>query len=47
MRASGALQTGGSYRFYRVNILNGAATSLGFFPANWQVFDVALPLNQS
>ncbi|MFF4232370.1 DUF4394 domain-containing protein [Streptomyces sp. NPDC001820] len=42
-----ALQTDGYFRFYRVNILNGAATSLGFFPANWQVFDVALPLNQS
>ncbi|NUL01935.1 DUF4394 domain-containing protein [Streptomyces lunaelactis] len=42
-----ALQSGGSYRFYRVNILNGTATSLGAFPANRQVFDVALPLNQS
>ncbi|WP_412075617.1 DUF4394 domain-containing protein [Streptomyces xanthophaeus] len=41
-----ALETGGSYRFYKVNPLTGAATDVGAFPANQRVFDVALPLNQ-
>lgn len=36
----------GSYRFYTVNPLTGAATRLGTFPANRQVIDIALPLNQ-
>lgn len=41
-----ALSTGGAYRFYRVNPLSGAARDIGAFPADRQVFDVALPLNQ-
>ncbi|MFJ9551742.1 DUF4394 domain-containing protein [Streptomyces erythrochromogenes] len=41
-----ALQTGGSYRFYKVNPLAGQADDVGGFPSNRQVFDVALPLNQ-
>jgi hypothetical protein len=45
-RGFAALKTGGTYRFYRVNLLTGAATDLGAFPANRQVFDVALPLGQ-
>lgn len=41
-----ALQTSGTYGFYRVNILNGKADRVGDFPAGRQVFDVALPVNQ-
>ncbi|MEU9109887.1 DUF4394 domain-containing protein [Streptomyces xanthophaeus] len=41
-----ALSTDGSYRFYKVNPLTGAARDAGAFPADRQVFDVALPLNQ-
>lgn len=41
-----ALETGGAYRFYRVDILNGAATAVAAFPKNRQVFDIALPLAQ-
>ncbi|MGW7029247.1 DUF4394 domain-containing protein [Streptomyces xanthophaeus] len=41
-----ALSTGGSYRFYTVNPLTGAARDVGAFPAGLQVFDVALLLNQ-
>ncbi|MFD4144596.1 DUF4394 domain-containing protein [Streptomyces sp. NPDC058572] len=41
-----ALRTNGSYRFYKINPLTGAATNKGAFPANRQVFDIALPLNQ-
>lgn len=41
-----ALQTGGGYGFYRVNLLTGSSHSAGAFPANRQVFDIALPLNQ-
>lgn len=41
-----ALQAGGSYRFYKVNPLTGAAGDAGAFPASRQVFDIALPLNQ-
>lgn len=46
-RGFAALKTNDAYRFYKVNLLNGAATKLGTFPANRQVFDVALPLNQN
>ncbi|MFD4259926.1 DUF4394 domain-containing protein [Streptomyces sp. NPDC058534] len=42
-----ALKTSGKYRFYSVNILNGRADSLGTFPPNRQVFDIALPLAQN
>ncbi|WP_406304185.1 DUF4394 domain-containing protein [Streptomyces sp. NBC_00885] len=45
-RGFAALATNGSYRFYEVNPLTGAATDAGAFPSNRQVFDVALPLNQ-
>ncbi|MCP3822234.1 DUF4394 domain-containing protein [Streptomyces sp. A3M-1-3] len=41
-----ALKTNGSYGFYKVSLLTGRATSLGAFPKDWQVTDVALPLNQ-
>ncbi len=41
-----ALKTSDTYRFYRVNILNGKAEHIGTFPADRQVFDIALPLNQ-
>ncbi|MFD3718058.1 DUF4394 domain-containing protein [Streptomyces sp. NPDC058674] len=40
------LSTGGSYRLYEINILNGRATGLGTFPSRQQVTDIALPLNQ-
>jgi hypothetical protein len=42
-----ALRTSGTYRFYGVNILNGAADYLGDFPSKRQVFDIALPLDQN
>ncbi|MEV6400947.1 DUF4394 domain-containing protein [Streptomyces sp. NPDC051907] len=45
-RGFAALQTSGSYRFYRVNPLTGQADDAGGFPSNGQVFDIALPLNQ-
>lgn len=45
-RALAALQVGGSYRLYEVNLLTGAATSLGSFPAGTSVVDIAIPLNQ-
>ncbi|GGT43412.1 hypothetical protein GCM10010271_54270 [Streptomyces kurssanovii] len=45
-RGFAALQTGDSYRFYRVDLLTGAANDAGAFPAAGQVFDIALPLNQ-
>ncbi|MFF4321261.1 DUF4394 domain-containing protein [Streptomyces sp. NPDC001568] len=41
-----ALSIDGSYRFYKVNPLTGAARDAGAFPDDRQVFDVALPLNQ-
>ncbi|MFJ9885423.1 DUF4394 domain-containing protein [Streptomyces sp. NPDC091287] len=42
-----ALSVNGAYRFHDVNILTGRAQSIGSFPKNHQVTDVALPLNQS
>ncbi|MFD0142855.1 MULTISPECIES: DUF4394 domain-containing protein [unclassified Streptomyces] len=42
-----AAATGGSHRFYEVNPLTGAARDAGAFPATRQVFDIALPLNQT
>ncbi|MGW2303173.1 DUF4394 domain-containing protein [Streptomyces sp. NPDC001809] len=45
-RGFAALATGGKQRFYKVNVLNGRATLVGDFPADRQVVDVALPLNQ-
>ncbi|MDI9888894.1 DUF4394 domain-containing protein [Streptomyces sp. HNM0645] len=41
-----ALRVANSYRFYRVNLQNGAAKRIGTFPAARQVTDIALPLNQ-
>jgi Domain of unknown function (DUF4394) len=41
-----ALQAGYGYRFYRINLLTGRAILVGSFPAQRQVVDVALPLNQ-
>ncbi|MFI8341960.1 DUF4394 domain-containing protein [Streptomyces sp. NPDC085639] len=41
-----AVGTGGSYRFYAVDVLTGKATSKGSFPAEYQVTDLALPINQ-
>ncbi|MFF8036311.1 DUF4394 domain-containing protein [Streptomyces sp. NPDC016626] len=41
-----ALKVSGTYRFYRINILNGTASPVGTFPTGQQVFDIALPLNQ-
>jgi Domain of unknown function (DUF4394) len=41
-----ALQVGGGYGFYRVNLLTGKAIRVGAFPGSRQVVDVALPLNQ-
>ena len=45
-RGFAALSTGGSRRFYEVDPLTGAADDAGAFPADRQVFDIALPLNQ-
>ncbi|OQD57407.1 hypothetical protein BM536_005525 [Streptomyces phaeoluteigriseus] len=44
-RGFAALRASGTYRFYGVNILNGAADYLGDFPTKRQVFDIALPLD--
>ncbi|MFJ7271331.1 DUF4394 domain-containing protein [Streptomyces sp. NPDC099050] len=41
-----ALSVDGSYRFYKVNPLTGAARDAGAFPTDQQVVDIALPLNQ-
>ncbi|MEU6709187.1 DUF4394 domain-containing protein [Streptomyces wuyuanensis] len=41
-----ALRVANSYRFYRINLQNGAAKRIGTFPAGRQVTDIALPLNQ-
>ncbi|MGW5852297.1 DUF4394 domain-containing protein [Streptomyces sp. NPDC055254] len=45
-RGFAALSTGGSRRFYEIDPLTGAADDAGAFPADRQVFDIALPLNQ-
>ncbi len=41
-----ALQSGDSHRFYEINPLTGAASDAEAFPADRQVLDIALPLNQ-
>lgn len=41
-----SLQNGTSYRFHSIDLLSGAATTVGAFPADAQVFDIALPLGQ-
>lgn len=40
-----ALNTGGAFRFFKVNPLTGKATDYGAFPAGHQVFDIALPFS--
>ncbi len=40
------LQVGGSYRSYDITLFSGNAEDEGAFPANVQVFDLAMPLNQ-
>ncbi|MFJ9338695.1 DUF4394 domain-containing protein [Streptomyces sp. NPDC101733] len=42
-----ALNTGGAFRLYGINLLTGAARDMGAFPKDRQVTDLALPLNQS
>ncbi|WP_035753540.1 DUF4394 domain-containing protein [Parafrankia discariae] len=41
-----ALSVGGVHTLYSVELLSGRAQSLGRFPVNSQVFDLAFPLNQ-
>ncbi|WP_245667630.1 DUF4394 domain-containing protein [Actinomadura macra] len=41
-----ALKVQGAQRFYQVNLLTGSVSPTGAFPAQRQVVDVALPLNQ-
>lgn len=41
-----ALLVGSRFRLYEVSPLTAQATLRGFFPANYPVFDVALPINQ-
>ncbi|MFD4914755.1 DUF4394 domain-containing protein [Streptomyces virginiae] len=41
-----AIGTKGSYRLYSIEVLTGRATDKGAFPKNYQVTDLALPLNQ-
>ncbi|MEU5876694.1 DUF4394 domain-containing protein [Spirillospora sp. NPDC047279] len=41
-----ALRLGSESRFFRINLLTGRAIPVGAFPAQGQVVDVALPLNQ-
>ncbi|MET9953864.1 DUF4394 domain-containing protein [Streptomyces sp. NPDC006339] len=42
-----ALTSGGSHRFYKVDVLNGQAELIGSFPASRRVTDIALPLDQN
>jgi uncharacterized protein DUF4394 len=37
-----AVQVGGGYGLYGVNLLTGEAVKIGNFPVQWQVFDVAV-----
>ncbi|MGW1642962.1 DUF4394 domain-containing protein [Streptomyces lavendulae] len=41
-----AIGKGGSYGLYAVDVLTGKATTKGAFPADYQVTDLALPINQ-
>lgn len=45
-RAFATLQVGGRTTLYEVNLLTGKATSRGTFPAETNVVDLAIPLNQ-
>ncbi|MFF5638690.1 DUF4394 domain-containing protein [Streptomyces sp. NPDC012825] len=45
-RGFAALSVGGKQRFYQVNVLSGRADLVGSFPADRQVVDIALPLDQ-
>ncbi|MER5423496.1 DUF4394 domain-containing protein [Streptosporangium roseum] len=42
--AFATLRVGGSYKFYLIDLLTGAATFQNAFPANRQVVDIAIPL---
>jgi hypothetical protein len=44
--AYATLKTGGSYRFYAVDLLSGSASRIGSFPGSRQVVDIAIPLKQ-
>ncbi|MFF8683142.1 DUF4394 domain-containing protein [Streptomyces sp. NPDC015237] len=44
--AFATIKTGGAYRLYAVNLLNGKATGKGTFPKKYQVTDLALPIEQ-
>ncbi|MEU9030977.1 DUF4394 domain-containing protein [Streptomyces sp. NPDC048383] len=41
-----ALNTGGAFRLYGIDVLTGAARDMGAFPKQQQVTDLALPLDQ-
>ncbi|MFD3873181.1 DUF4394 domain-containing protein [Streptomyces sp. NPDC058623] len=41
-----ALNTGGAFRLYGIDVLTGAARDMGAFPRQQQVTDLALPLDQ-
>ncbi|MFF3016615.1 DUF4394 domain-containing protein [Streptomyces sp. NPDC057939] len=45
-RGFAALNTGGAFRLYGVDVLTGAARDMGAFPKQQQVTDLALPLDQ-
>lgn len=44
--AFATLRVGSSYKFYLIDLLTGAATLQGPFPANRQVVDIAIPLSR-
>lgn len=44
--AFATLRVGGSYKFYLIDLLTGAATFQDPFPANRQVVDIAIPLSR-
>jgi len=46
VRGLASLTVGGASRFYRINLLQGRARSLGAFSSSNQVTGIAIPLNQ-
>jgi len=46
VRGFASLTVGGASRFYRINLLQGRAGSLGAFSSRNQVTGIAIPLNQ-
>ncbi len=46
VRGLASLTVGGASRFYRINLLQGRAGSLGAFSSSNQVTGIAIPLNQ-